>query len=70
VREGLTGTVVVRVRGGSDRTEVRRVSDDARLTIRLPKQHAGRHKVVVRFDPDGFLFDSQTATVLRVRPRH
>lgn len=70
VSEALAGTVVVRVRGGSDRTEVRRVSDDARLTIRLPKQHAGRHKVVVRFDPDGFLFDSQTATVLRVRPRH
>lgn len=70
VDAALTGTVEVRVRGGRGRTEAVRRSDAGRLTIRLPKQHAGRHEVVVRFDPDGFFFDSQMVTRLRVRPGH
>ncbi len=66
-----SGTLKVRVEGGRGRTVHLRPSDHGRLTIRLPRQHVGRHRVLVRFDapPSSPFFDSSNTTLLRVSAR-
>ena len=66
-----SGTIKVRVEGGRGRTVHLRPSDHGRLTIRLPRQHVGRHGVLVRFEapPSSPFFDCSNATWLRVSAR-
>ena len=67
-----SGTIEVRVQGGRGRTVHLRPADDGRLTIRLPRQDVGRHRVLVRFEapPSSGWRDGNDVTLLRVRPRH